>query len=494
MAPSRTTEPASPVIRPGPPATAGYARRVRAERATHDERAAAGKALRHVVPLSAHAETTRGARPDPLAVLEAQAAARVPQLVPIRYGRMLASPFTFFRGAAAVMAADLGSTPHSGLMVQLCGDAHLSNFGFYSTPERNQAFDINDFDETYPGPFEWDVKRLAASVAVASLVSGFSPKKASAAALASAAEYRQEIRRLAPLGNLEVWYSHQDIPALLKDIKQRVGSAAQRHLNAGLTKARYRDSNDALRKLCVTVDGQVQFRNDPPLIIPGEELLAAWGEDVERWYGQIRSMIADYREGLQSDRRHLLDQYAFVQLGFKVVGVGSVGTRAYIVLMDGAGPGDPLILQAKEASRSVLADHVTPATDYPNQGERVVHGQRLTQMTSDIFLGSQRVHGIDGQDRDFYIRQLRDGKGSVVVEQLDPATMAFYGGLCGKTLARAHARSGDRVAIAAYLGRSDAFDRAIADYAMHYAELNERDHAELRLAADDGRIIAREGI
>ncbi len=492
------TAPASatraPTVSQGAPLAAGYARQVRAGRTTPAVRAAAGKAVRSRLPLDRHSEVFSGQRADPIALLEAQAANRAPQLLPIRYGRMLATPFTFYRGAAAVMAADLGSTPDSGLTVQLCGDAHLSNFGFYSTPERNQAFDINDFDETYPGPFEWDVKRLAASVAVASVVSGFSAKKARNAAVASAKGYREEIRRLAPLGNLDVWYSHQDIAALLKEIKQRVGAGAQRNLNAGLTKARYRDSNDALRKLCVTVDGQVQFKNDPPLIIPGEELLAAWGEDVDVWYAHIAEMISDYRQQLQSDRRHLLDQYAFVQLGFKVVGVGSVGTRAYILLMDGAGPGDPLILQAKEASRSVLADYVSPATEYENQGERVVHGQRLTQMTSDIFLGWERVHGIDGQDRDFYIRQLRDGKGSVVVEHLDAATMAFYGRICGQTLARAHARSGDRLAIAAYLGRSDTFDAAIGDYAMQYAAQNERDHAELRAAVEQGRIFAREGI
>ncbi len=274
----------------------------------------------------------------------------------------------------------------------------------------------------------------------------------------------------------------------------RVGAAAQKNLNAGLTKARYRDSNDALRKLCVTVDGQVQFRNDPPLIIPGEELLLAGGEDVDGRYRQITGMISHYREKLQSDRRHLLDRYAFVQLGFKVVGVGSVGTRAYIVLLDGAGPGDPLILQAQEASRSVLADHATPAAGFENEGERVVHGQRLTQMTSDIFLGWERVHGIDGRDRDFYIRQLRDGKGSVVVEHLDPPTMAFYARLCGQTLARAHARSGDRAAIAAYLGGSDVFETAIGRYSIDYADRNERDHAELRSAVDDGRVVAREGI
>jgi len=450
--------------------------------------------VRQQVPRADHAEIARGHRPDPVDLLESQAANRIPQLVPIRYGRMLATPFTFFRGGALIMAADLGSTPHTGLMVQLCGDAHLSNFGFYATPERNQAFDINDFDETYPGPFEWDVKRLAASVAVAGLVGGFPRRKARAAAVATAAGYREEIRRLAPMGNLDVWYSHQDMAALRKETKKQVGSIAEHSLSANLAKARFRDSNDALRKLCVTVDGQIQIKNDPPLIMPGEELLKAWGLPVAPWYAQIGKLVTSYRRTLQSDRRHLLDQFTFVQLGFKVVGVGSVGTRAWIILMDGADAADPLFLQAKEAQRSVLADYVKPATRYSNQGQRVVHGQRLTQMTSDIFLGWQRVEGVDGVQRDFYIRQLRDGKGSVVVEQLNPTAMAFYGRLCGKTLARAHARSGDRVSIAAYLGGSDAFDEAIADYSVAYAVQNERDHAALQTAATEGRVRVREGI
>ncbi len=444
--------------------------------------------------LAAHAEISRGTRPDPVELLESQAVTRLPQLVPIRYGRMLATPFTFFRGAALIMAADLGSTPHSGLMVQLCGDAHLSNFGFYATPERNQAFDINDFDETYPGPFEWDVKRLAASVAVAGLVGGFSPKHARAAALSTVTGYRAEIRRLAPLGNLDVWYSHEDMGAMLKQTRKRVGADAERGLSANLAKAKFRDSNDALRKLCVMVDGQVQIRNDPPLVMPGEELLRAWDLPMDLVYEQISTLITEYRATLQSDRRALLDQFSFVQLGFKVVGVGSVGTRAWIALLDGADAADPLFLQAKEAQRSVLDPYVQPATSYANQGERVVHGQRLTQMTSDIFLGWQQVDGADGVQRDFYVRQLRDGKGSFVVEQMDPAALTFYGRLCGRTLARAHARSGDRVAIAAYLGGSDAFDEAVADYAMRYAAQNQRDHAALRMAAEEGRITAREGI
>jgi uncharacterized protein (DUF2252 family) len=482
------------LIAPGPPVTSEHALQVRAGRTTREQRAAAGKAARRAMPLADHAEISRGPRPDPVDLLEGQATTRIPQLVPIRYGRMLATPFTFFRGAALIMAADLGSTPHSGLMVQLCGDAHLSNFGFYATPERNQAFDINDFDETYPGPFEWDVKRLASSVAVAGLVGEFSPKKARAAALAAVTGYRDEIRRLAPMGNLEVWYSHEDMDAMLKQTRKRVGASAEQSLSTNLAKAKFRDSNDALRKLCVVVDGQVQIRNEPPLIIPGEELVNAWGLPMDVVYDQISTLIIEYRTTLQSDRRALLDQFSFVQLGFKVVGVGSVGTWAWIVLLDGADAADPLFLQAKEAQKSVLDDYVQPATSYANQGERVVHGQRLTQMTSDIFLGWQQVDGVDGVQRDFYVRQLRDGKGSFVVEQMNPAAMTFYGRLCGRTLARAHGRSGDRMAIAAYLGGSDAFDVAVADYAMQYAVQNQLDHAALRRAADSGRVLAREGI
>ncbi len=414
--------------------------------------------------------------------------------MPIRYGRMTASPFTFFRGAALPMARDLGSTPHTGLEVQLCGDAHLSNFGFYLTPERLQAFDINDFDETHPGPFEWDVKRLSASVAVASGTNGYSDRKARQSALAAAKGYREEMRRLAPLGNLSVWYAHQDIPGLLKEVRKRVGLDAEQQISANLHKALYRDSSDAMRKLCVTIDGQVQFRNDPPLIMPGEELLVAWGEDVNAWYGFLTAMLRSYGKTLQSDRRRLLEEFSLVQIGFKVVGVGSVGTRAWLILLDGADPGDPLMLQAKEAQRSVLADYVKPAKRFHNQGERVVRGQRLIQMTSDIFLGWQRVKGVDGLQRDFYVRQLRDGKGSVVVENLSPEGMAFYARLCGQTMARAHARGGDRVAIAAYLGKSAAFDEAMADYAMAYSALNRQDHAALLQAVQDGRVAARPGI
>ena len=488
-----TAGPKTPLVG-GTPMVAEHARRVRAARRTRAERAAGGKQQRQALPLADLAETHRGTRADPIDLLESQAATRVSRLVPIRYGRMLATPFTFYRGAALVMAADLGSTPHSGLEVQLCGDAHLSNFGVYLTPERLQAFDINDFDETHPGPFEWDVKRLAASVAVASLTGGFSARKARQAAAAAASGYRQEMRRLAPLRNLAVWYSHQDVQEMIKQVRRRLGADVEMQMATNLRKALYRDSVDAVRKLCVTVDGQVQFKNEPPLIMPGEEILTAWGEDVDAWYGFLDKLVHSYRRTLQSDRRRLLDEFGMVQIGFKVVGVGSVGTRAWLLLLDGADPDDPLILQAKEAQRSVLADYVKPARRFRNQGERVVDGQRLTQMTSDIFLGWQHVTGIDGRERDFYIRQLRDGKGSIVVENLSPSAMSFYAGVCGQTLARAHARSGDRIAIAAYLGKSSTFDDAIAEYSMACAELNAQDHRALEAAVQSGRVQARPGI
>jgi len=489
-----TTSSSGRIVAAVPPRPAEFARRIRTARMTVAEHRAAGRSARSGMPLAAHAEIGTAVR-DPVLLLEEQAVTRVPQLVPIRYGRMLANPFTFLRGAARVMAVDLGGGPHSDLHVQLCGDAHLSNFGFYTTPERQQAFDINDFDETHPGPFEWDVKRLAASVATSGLINGFTPKKARAAALAAVTGYRMEIGRLADLGNLAVWYSHQEVERMLSDIRDEAGDVAAHRLTAEVAKARFHDSNHALRKLCATVDGQVQFRNEPPLIIPAEDLLPAWGQSVEDSYDLISRLVRSYRAGLQSDRRHLFDRFTVVQLGFKLVGVGSVGTRAYVLLLDGAGHDDPLILQAKEAQRSVLADQVPVAADrQPGEGDRVVHGQRLLQMTSDIFLGAVRATGVDGVRRDFYVRQLRDGKGAVDVDGLRPRAMGFYGRVCGQTLARAHARSGDRAAIAGYLGDRSVFDESVADFAMSYAERSAADHAALRRAVDTGRVRAREGV
>jgi uncharacterized protein (DUF2252 family) len=479
----------------GPSPTAATAKEATVEEpelySARTARALAGREARKRMPRASQADIARDDRPDPIQLLQGQAASRVQELVPIRYGRMLATPFTFYRGAAMVMASDLSRTPNSGLYVQLCGDAHLSNFGFFSTPERNLAFDINDFDETYPGPFEWDVKRLAASVSVAGLVSGHSAKTRRVATLASVAGYREEMLRLSSLGNLDVWYSHANIPGLLAEITSQLDRRRSSRTDSLLAKAKYRDNVDALRKLSTRVDGRTRIRSDPPLLVPIEELLDDHSSAV--LYNGMTAMITSYRRTLSSDRRHLLDQFEFVQMARKVVGVGSVGTRAWILLFAGIDAGDPLFLQAKEAQRSVLAGYVKGVRQV-NDGQRVVYGQRLLQATSDIFLGWQRVEGIDGKQRDFYVRQLRDGKASVAVEEMRPDGLAFYAKVCGQTLARGHARSGDRVAIASYLGSGVTFDNAISDFASDYTDLTVQDHADLQAAADDGRITATMGL
>ena len=461
------------------------------EHLTRPERAARGKAVRQRVPLSSLAELAAGDRGDPVELLESQAETRVPELVPIRYGRMLVSPFSFFRGGALIMAADLARTPDSGLEVQLCGDAHMSNFGIYASPERRLVFDINDFDETHPGPFEWDVKRLAASLAVAGRDNGFSSKQRRKIVMTAAAGYRRSMTDFAGQGNLAVWYSHANMDDVLTQIGEQLDARRKASTQAALDKAHNRDSLQALAKLTTTVDGRARILSRPPLLVPVEEL---WGEDeAKAAYERLGALTRSYRRTLQWDRRHLLEQFRLVQVARKVVGVGSVGTRAWILLMEGIDGGDPLFLQAKEAQPSVLSGF-TKSRGYRNQGERVVNGQHLMQASSDIFLGWQRVQGPDGVDRDFYLRQLRDGKGSVVVEEMLPDGMAFYGRLCGQALARAHARSGDRVAIAAYLGKSDRFDNALAEYAETCARQNVRDHARLADAVAQGRLVAQTGI
>jgi uncharacterized protein (DUF2252 family) len=430
-------------------------------------------------------------RPDPIELLESQATTRVPELVPIRYGRMIASPFAFYRGSAVIMATDLSRTPSSGLQVQLCGDAHLSNFGIYASPERQMVFDINDFDETHPGPFEWDVKRLSASLAVVGRENGYSAKKRRKIVLDAAAGYREAMVEFAGQGNLAVWYSHANIEEVLAGVADQLDSKRKARVQKNLDKAHHRDSLQALAKLTTMVDGRARILSQPPLLVPVEEL---WGEEqATATYERLGSLIRSYRRTLQWDRRHLMEEFKMVQLARKVVGVGSVGTRAWILLFEGLDGGDPLFLQAKEAQASVLSGFVK-TSGYRNQGERVVNGQHLMQASSDIFLGWQRTEGPDGVERDFYIRQLRDGKGSVVVEEMLPDAMGFYGRICGEALARAHARSGDRVAIAAYLGSSDRFDNAIADFAETCAEQNVSDHAELTRAAEIGRVKAEAGI
>jgi uncharacterized protein (DUF2252 family) len=443
------------------------------------------------VPLESHAEFVTADRSDPITLLESQASTRVPELVPIRYGRMIASPFAFYRGGALIMAADLAKAPSSGLVVQLCGDAHMSNFGVYASPERRLVFDINDFDETHPGPFEWDVKRLAASLAVAGRDNGFSAKKRRKIVLAAAAGYRRSMIEFAGQGNLSVWYSHANMDDLLSQIGDQLDAKRKARTQAALDKAHHRDSLQALAKLTTMVDGRARILSQPPLLVPVEEL---WGqEQAKAAYERLEILTRSYRRTLQWDRRHLLEEFELVQVARKVVGVGSVGTRAWILLFEGLDGGDPLFLQAKEAQASVLSGFVK-SSGYKNQGERVVNGQHLMQASSDIFLGWQRVEGPDGVDRDFYLRQLRDGKGSVVVEEMVPDGMGFYGRICGQALARAHARSGDRVAIAAYLGKSDRFENAIADFAETCAEQNVRDHAELARSAATGRVIAETGV
>jgi uncharacterized protein (DUF2252 family) len=460
---------------------------------TPAERAARGKAARAEVPRSSQAEIEFPKRRDPVGLLEEQAVSRVPELVPIRYGRMLVSPFAFYRGGALIMAADLSRTPHSGLRTQLCGDTHLSNFGVFGSPERNLVFDINDFDESAPGPWEWDVKRLAASFAIAGRENGFSAKERRAAVLATVGSYREGMAAFADMRNLEVWYSRLSVEQAFAEFSAGVDPKRVKRAEADIGKARTKDSMSAFEKLTHIVDGEPRIVSDPPLIVPIDELVEA-SMAREQIMDELRELIRAYRRTLETDRRHLLEQFRFVDLARKVVGVGSVGTRAWIALFLGVDDQDPLFLQVKEAQPSVLEQFAGKST-YSNCGQRVVAGQRVMQATSDIFLGWQRIaKGLDGQQRDFYFRQLKDWKGSAEVEGMLPAGMIAYGRLCGWTLARAHARSGDRIAIAGYLGKSDTFDQAIATFAESYADQNERDYNALKQAVDSGRVKAETGL
>jgi uncharacterized protein (DUF2252 family) len=457
---------------------------------TPAERAALGKTARERAPRESHAVFDPGPeRADPIGLLEEQAAARVPELVPVRRGRMMVSPFTFFRGAALPMASDLATTPVSGLAVQACGDAHLSNFGIFGSAERRLVFDVNDFDETLPGPWEWDVKRLATSLEVAARENGFPRKRRHAIVRAAVAKYRTAMREFAGMGNLDVWYARVDMEELRRELDSQMKARARRMVDKGLAKAQTRDSMQEVAKLTRVVHGRPRILSDPPLLVPLEELLPS-SSDYAAFEAQIRRLLTQYRRTLETDRRILLESYAFADLARKVVGVGSVGTRCWIVLLLGRDTSDPLFLQVKEAETSVLSRFVG-ASSYTNQGQRVVAGQRLMQATSDIFLGWQRSEeGLDGQQRDFYVRQLRDWKYSIPIENLAPRGMNIYGEMCAWTLARAHARSGDRIAIAAYLGSSNIFDKAVTEFASVYADQNERDHAALLDAVDSGRLTA----
>jgi len=449
------------------------------------ERAARGRAVRSVAPRSGHARFTAAEqRPHPVDVLEQQTLTRVPELVPIRYGRMVESPFRFYRGAAAIMAGDLGRMPDTGLTVQLCGDAHLLNFGVFASPERHLVFDINDFDETLPGPFEWDVKRLAASLAVAGRANGFDGARRATVVKEAIKQYRERMQFFADMRTLDIWYAQDDadqLNALLPDKKIR------RRTSRALAKARTRDSLQAFDKLTHVVDGERRITSDPPLITPIGDLDP--GTEREELEQTVRRLVGGYARSLSTERKSLLERFHLVDMARKVVGVGSVGTRCWIVLMEGRDDSDPLLLQAKEAGESVLAPYCPPGR-YDNQGKRVVAGQRLMQANSDIFLGWERVIGMDGRLRDFYVRQLRDWKGTPRPETMPPDMLRLYAGLCGASLARAHARSGDPVALAAYLGTGGSFDRALVEFAEAYADQNERDYEVFAEAVKTDRITA----
>jgi uncharacterized protein (DUF2252 family) len=450
------------------------------------ERVARGLAARVRVPLAAHGRWRPSVdRPDPIAVLERQGAKRDLDVVPLRHGRMVASPFAFYRGGAAIMAADLATTPVTGLRAQLCGDAHLANFGVFDTPERSHVFDINDFDETLPGPWEWDVKRLAASVEVAGRDLGFTPGDRRAAVLACVRAYRERTAELAEMGNLDVWHAKlgaDDVLARLADERDpKLAKKVQRDVAKGLQ----RNHLTAFSKLVEHVDGEVRFASRPPILVPIDDLLDDRGR--RRYVGVIREFLDQYRASLPASHRALIEGYRYVHLARKVVGVGSVGTRSLVVLMVGRDEADPLLLQLKQAQRSVLEPYCGVSV-YARKGQRVVEGQRLMQSASDPLLGWYRLRGVDNRVRDFYVRQLWDGKASIDLTHLTPAGLARYAEACGLTLARAHARTGYRISVSAYLGDTDEFDQAVADFAAVYADVNEGDHAELARAIEHGRL------
>jgi uncharacterized protein (DUF2252 family) len=459
---------------------------------TAAERADRGRAVRAQVPRAVLGDWEPSAkRRSPADLLEQQAKTRVSELVPIRHGRMLVSPFTFFRGGAFLMAADLADSPRTGLQVQLCGDAHLSNFGGFAAPDRRLVFSVNDFDETLPGPFEWDVKRLAASFAVAGRDRGFGNRRREKINRTVARSYRESMREFAAMGNFDLWYARIDVDDIMNRFGPQASPKLMRRFERNVAKARSKDSMRALTKLTETVDGRPRIISDPPLIVRIEDV-AGEGEG-HRLEEYVHGIVRSYRRTLPADRRLLLERFQYTHAARKVVGVGSVGTRAWIMLMEGRDEQDPLFLQAKEAEASVLEPFLGKSA-FANHGKRVVEGQRLMQAASDLMLGWVRIAGVDGVDRDFYVRQLWDQKGSAVIETMDPPAMETYAQLCGWTLAKAHARSGDPIAIAAYLGSGTGFDRAIGRFAETYAEQNERDYASFRDAVDDGRLPATTGL
>ncbi len=465
---------------------------------SREERVALGKVARTRAPRSSHgAWAPASDRRDPIAVFEEEAANRVQGLVPIRYGRMLTSPLSFFRGAASIMAGDLAGTPDSGIHAQLCGDAHLSNFGLFGSPERQLMFDVNDFDETLPGPWEWDVKRLAASFEILGRELSFSKTERRCIVRACVRQYRRRMLRSARMSTLEAWYAHLEVERLLAGVHEAAARGALSKSEAKAAERRVeqafaRDHIRVLAKRTDTVDGELRIVADPPLIVPVEEFVQP-GSDWEETNEVITRLLGSYRQTLMHDHHHPIEEYRVVHAARKVVGVGSVGTRCYILLLLGSDDRDPLFLQVKEAESSALERYVGRSA-YSHHGERIVVGQRLMQAASDIFLGWQTVNGLDGIDRDYYVRQLHDWKGSVEVENFRPGGAELYARLCGATLARAHARSGDRIAIATYVGRRDIFDRAVADFAVAYADQNERDFETFAYAVRVGRLPVLTGI
>ncbi|MEU3269975.1 DUF2252 domain-containing protein [Saccharomonospora sp. NPDC006951] len=456
---------------------------------TRAERAARGKAARAAAPRSSHAEFARGAGdPSPLTLLAEQDETRVPELLPIRYDRMAVSAFTYFRGAALPMAADLARTPRTGLEVQVCGDAHLMNFGLFASPERRMVFDINDFDETLRGPWEWDVKRLAASLEIAARDNGFPAKRRAGIVVSAVAEYRRAMREFSGWTALRVWYAHADVREIKAMYADKLGASRRESLARDVRKAGARSNLGALRRFAHVREGRLRIAAEPPLIVPVDQLTGPGaGEQPAELTAMLGEILASYRDTLEPERRAVLDRYRYVDLARKVVGVGSVGTRCWMALLLGNDERDPLFLQAKEAGPSVL-ERFVGRSRYRNAGKRVVVGQRLMQTVSDVFLGWVRADSFDGGRRDFYFRQLRDGKGSADVESMTPKGMLAYGRLCGWTLARAHARTGDPVALAAYLGSGTRFDNAVGEFARGYADQNERDHAVLRKRIAAGAI------
>jgi uncharacterized protein (DUF2252 family) len=457
------------------------------------ERVALGRAARDQVSRGAHGKWSPPAdRPSPIDLLEQQAASRVPELIPIRYGRMLVSAFTFYRGAAFLMASDLATVPRTNLHTQLCGDAHLSNFGAYAAPDRTLVFDINDFDETLPGPFEWDVKRLVTSFAVAGRDRGFSESQRAAINATAARAYREAMHGYSAMAELDLWYHRISVDEMVEQFADVASSKQMKRLEKNIAKARSKDSIRALGKLTEIVDGEPRIRSDPPVVVPTRDLFEP--EEHDALDEALHAMLREYRGTLAGDRRRLLERYRYIDSARKVVGVGSVGTRAWIALLVGRrGPDDPLFLQLKEAEASVLEPFLGPS-EFANHGERVVEGQRLTQAANDIMLGWLRTSGPDGKDRDYYVRQLWDGKGSALVELMNAKALGEYARVCGQTLARAHARAGDPVPISSYLGRGDRFDRALAEFAEAYADQNEKDYSAMREAVGAGEITVETGV